>query len=87
MYPVYAVSYSIQLGWISRILCIVLPGLGLGIGIPIFLVRRDERDEERVAEIRELNQATKEATGEYMSEVRVGKVNSTGVPAFVIFML
>lgn len=48
----------------------------MGIGIPIFLVERDERDDERIAEIRDLNRATKEATGEYMSEVRVENANS-----------
>lgn len=44
-------------------------GLGLGLGIPIFITSREERDEKRVANIRELNKATKEATGEYLSEV------------------
>ncbi|GMH44458.1 hypothetical protein BSKO_12410 [Bryopsis sp. KO-2023] len=43
-------------------------GLGLGLGIPVFLISRDDRDDERVAEIREMNKATKASTGEYMSQ-------------------
>lgn len=43
---------------------------------------RAERDEERLEELRELNRATKEATGEYMSEVgayaRMGSCNMVG---------
>merc|ERR1711904_644687 len=43
-------------------------GIVLGIGAPIFYASRDEADEKRLREIRALNRATKEATGEYMSE-------------------
>merc|ERR1712224_431193 len=43
-------------------------GIVLGIGAPIFYTSRDEVDEKRLREIRALNRATKEATGEYMSE-------------------
>lgn len=45
-------------------------GLGLGIGAPIFYVSRDMRDEERLEELRALNRATKEETGEYLTPVR-----------------
>jgi hypothetical protein len=43
-------------------------GVGLGLGVPIFYISRTERDEERLEELRELNRATKAATGEYLSD-------------------
>eukprot|EP00746_Dinoflagellata_sp_MGD_P159563 gnl/MRDRNA2_/MRDRNA2_86724_c0_seq4.p3 gnl/MRDRNA2_/MRDRNA2_86724_c0~~gnl/MRDRNA2_/MRDRNA2_86724_c0_seq4.p3 ORF type:complete len:119 (-),score=3.02 gnl/MRDRNA2_/MRDRNA2_86724_c0_seq4:592-948(-) len=43
-------------------------GIVIGIGAPIFYTTRDEVDEKRLQEIRALNRATKEATGEYMNE-------------------
>merc|ERR1712124_140161 len=43
-------------------------GIVLGVGAPVFYASRDEVDEKRLQEIRALNRATKEATGEYMSE-------------------
>ncbi len=42
-------------------------GLGAGLGIPIFFVWQEQRDKERLEEIRELNRATLKATGEQMS--------------------
>eukprot|EP00873_Tetraselmis_striata_P015517 jgi/Tetstr1/435781/TSEL_024672.t1 len=42
-------------------------GLGLGIGIPLFFISRDEKDEERLEELRQLNRETFKETGEYMS--------------------
>jgi hypothetical protein len=45
-------------------------GVAVGIGAPIFYISRDERDEERLEELRALNRATKATTGEYLTEVR-----------------
>lgn len=45
-------------------------GVAVGIGAPIFYISRDERDEERLEELRSLNRATKATTGEYLTEVR-----------------
>jgi hypothetical protein len=45
-------------------------GLVLGLGAPAFYISRTERDEERLEELRALNRATFQETGEYMSEVR-----------------
>ena len=44
-------------------------GIGIGIGVPVFIVSRDKLDEERVEALRELNRETYEATGEYLSKV------------------
>lgn len=54
---------DVQIGALGAFL-----GLALGIGAPIFYISRDERDEERLEELRALNRATKEETGEYMSQ-------------------
>ena len=53
-----------QIGALGAVL-----GLGLGIGAPVFYASRDERDDERLAELRALNRATKDETGEYLTEV------------------
>lgn len=49
-------------------------GLTLGIGAPIFYSLRDDRDEERLEELRALNRAVKEETGEYMSEEEIAAI-------------
>jgi len=49
----------------------ILLGTIIGIGSPIFYASRDKADEKRVEEIRSLNRATKEATGEFMSEAEI----------------
>lgn len=49
-------------------------GVLLGIGIPAFYVSRDERDDERLEELRALNRATKEATGEYMTKEEISAI-------------
>jgi hypothetical protein len=49
-------------------------GLVLGIGIPAFYVARDERDDERLEELRALNRATKESTGSYMSKEEIAAI-------------
>lgn len=55
---------DVQIGVLGGVL-----GLGLGIGAPIFYSLRDDRDEERLEELRALNRATFKETGEYLSEV------------------
>lgn len=44
-------------------------GLLVGIGAPLFYISRDELDEQRLEELRELNRQTFKETGEYLSEV------------------
>lgn len=51
-----------------------LLGVGAGIGVPIFFVMQEERDKERLEEIRELNRATLKATGEQMSEEEISEL-------------
>lgn len=46
-------------------------GLAIGIGVPVFLVSRDDRDDERLEEIRQLNKSTFDTTGEYLSKVLI----------------
>ena len=46
-------------------------GIAAGLGIPIFFVTQEQRDKERIEEIRELNRATLKATGEQMSEEEI----------------
>jgi hypothetical protein len=45
-------------------------GLIVGIGAPIFYASRDEIDEKRLEELRELNRQNYKETGEYLTEVR-----------------
>ena len=42
-------------------------------GAPLFYISRDERDEQRLEELRQLNRQTFKETGEYLSEVRSGQ--------------
>lgn len=56
---------DVQIGVLGGVL-----GLGLGIGAPLFYSMRDDRDEERLEELRALNRATFKETGEYLTEVR-----------------
>ena len=48
-----------------------LLGVSAGIGVPVFFVMQEERDKERLEEIRELNRATLKATGEQMTEEEI----------------
>jgi hypothetical protein len=45
-------------------------GIALGVGTLVWYGKVVERDEERLQTLRELNKATYESTGEYLSEVR-----------------
>ncbi len=47
----------------------VVLGLVAGLGAPLWYINRTERDEERLEELRAMNRATFEQTGEYMSDV------------------
>lgn len=49
-------------------------GLAVGIGAPAFYISRDERDEARLEELRALNRATKEETGEYLSQEEINAI-------------
>ena len=44
-------------------------GITVGIGAPLFYISRDEADEKRLEELRELNRQTYKETGEYLTEV------------------
>merc|ERR1712110_857334 len=57
----------------TAILAAFLGGL-LGIGVPVFYASRDEADEKRLEGVRSLNRATKEATGEFMSEEEISAI-------------
>ncbi|BDA45170.1 hypothetical protein COCOBI_06-6510 [Coccomyxa sp. Obi] len=46
-------------------------GLLVGIGAPLFYISRDELDEQRLEELRELNRQTFKETGEYLSEEEI----------------
>lgn len=46
-------------------------GLVVGIGAPLFYISRDEKDEQRLEELRELNRQTFKETGEYLSEEEI----------------
>lgn len=46
-------------------------GITLGIGIPAFFISRDNADEKRLEELRELNRETFKATGAYMTEEEI----------------
>eukprot|EP00199_Chlamydomonas_sp_CCMP681_P004617 CAMPEP_0119108622 /NCGR_PEP_ID=MMETSP1180-20130426/15509_1 /TAXON_ID=3052 ORGANISM="Chlamydomonas cf sp, Strain CCMP681" /NCGR_SAMPLE_ID=MMETSP1180 /ASSEMBLY_ACC=CAM_ASM_000741 /LENGTH=123 /DNA_ID=CAMNT_0007094257 /DNA_START=22 /DNA_END=393 /DNA_ORIENTATION=- len=52
----------------------IVLGLVAGIGAPLFYINRTERDEERLNNLRALNRATFEQTGEYMDEGEISKV-------------
>ena len=64
------VAFDLDSETITSIVAAVL-GVGAGLGVPIFFVMQEERDKERLEEIRELNRATLKATGEQMSEEEI----------------
>lgn len=51
----------------------VVLGLVMGLGAPAWYISRTERDEERLEELRAMNRANFEETGEYMSDVSGGQ--------------
>lgn len=52
----------------------VVLGLVLGLGAPAWYINRTERDEERLEELRAINRATYEQTGEYMTEDEIASI-------------
>jgi len=60
-----------QLGILGAVL-----GLGLGIGAPVFYSMRDDIDEERLEELRQLNRAVKEETGEYLTPEEIAEIRT-----------
>jgi hypothetical protein len=52
----------------------VVLGLVAGFGAPIWYINRVEKDEERLEELRALNRANFEATGEYMSDAEIAQM-------------
>lgn len=67
------VAFDLDSETITTIIAAVL-GIGAGLGVPIFFVMQEERDKERLEEIRELNRATLKATGEQMSEEEINEL-------------
>jgi len=49
-------------------------GLVFGLGAPAWYINRTERDEERLEELRAMNRATYEQTGEYMKDEEIAAV-------------
>eukprot|EP00878_Enallax_costatus_P001789 GHUV01001947.1.p2 GENE.GHUV01001947.1~~GHUV01001947.1.p2 ORF type:complete len:129 (+),score=16.54 GHUV01001947.1:104-490(+) len=49
-------------------------GLVFGLGAPAWYINRTERDEERLEELRAINRATYQETGEYMSDDEIAKI-------------
>ena len=47
-----------------------LLGVAVGIGAPLFYISRDNADEKRLSDLRELNRQNYKETGKYLSEVR-----------------
>ncbi|KAJ9530712.1 hypothetical protein QJQ45_014882 [Haematococcus lacustris] len=49
-------------------------GVAMGLGAPIWYINRTERDEKRLEELRAMNRANYEATGEYMKDEEIAAV-------------
>jgi hypothetical protein len=45
----------------------------VGIGAPLFYINRMEKDEEKLEELRSLNRATFESTGEYLTDKEIAE--------------
>ena len=58
-----------------RAIHLLFCGIRLTFNYPI-LISSSERDEERLEELRELNRATKEATGEYLSDEEIKAIRT-----------
>eukprot|EP00217_Crustomastix_stigmatica_P011794 CAMPEP_0183793568 /NCGR_PEP_ID=MMETSP0803_2-20130417/3298_1 /TAXON_ID=195967 /ORGANISM="Crustomastix stigmata, Strain CCMP3273" /LENGTH=120 /DNA_ID=CAMNT_0026037951 /DNA_START=24 /DNA_END=386 /DNA_ORIENTATION=- len=52
-------------------------GVGAGVGLPVLFAASENRDRQRVEEIRELNRATLKATGETLSEDEIADMRPT----------
>lgn len=52
----------------------VVLGLVMGIGAPVWYVKRTERDEERLEELRAINRATFQETGEYLTDEEIAAI-------------
>lgn len=59
----------------------VVLGLVLGLGAPAWYINRTERDEERLEELRALNRAQYQETGEYMTDVSARRASHTSAAA------
>ena len=46
-------------------------GIVVGIGAPLFYISRDNADDKRLADLRELNRQNYKETGKYLTEVKV----------------
>ena len=67
------VQAGIQLDWsdpdtLTGVFAAVL-GVAVGIGAPLFYISRDNKDEQRLADLRELNRQNYKETGKYLTEV------------------
>eukprot|EP01026_Neomeris_dumetosa_P043670 TRINITY_DN366_c0_g1_i3.p3 TRINITY_DN366_c0_g1~~TRINITY_DN366_c0_g1_i3.p3 ORF type:complete len:125 (-),score=11.88 TRINITY_DN366_c0_g1_i3:32-406(-) len=49
-------------------------GVVVGIGTPLFYISRDNRDDERLEELREINRTNFKETGEYLSEEEISEI-------------
>mmetsp|Transcript_18922 Transcript_18922/g.56386 ORF Transcript_18922/g.56386 Transcript_18922/m.56386 type:complete len:95 (+) Transcript_18922:1-285(+) len=52
----------------------IVLGLVAGLGAPLWYINRIEKDDERLEEIRALNRANYEATGEYLKEDEISSL-------------
>ena len=71
------VQAGIELDWsdpdtITGAVAAVL-GIAVGIGAPLFYISRDNADDQRLADLRELNRQNYKETGRYLSEVSTAK--------------
>ena len=61
-----------------------LLGIAVGIGAPLFYISRDNADDKRLSDLRELNRQNYKETGKYLSEVRVA--SHATLPLWICFM-
>eukprot|EP00798_Chlamydomonas_sp_ICE-L_P030285 gene30285-35273_t len=52
----------------------VVLGLGCGLGAPWFYIKQMEKDEIKLEELRSMNRANFEETGEYMTDEEIAKI-------------
>lgn len=51
-------------------------GIAVGIGAPLFYISRDNKDEERLADLRELNRQNYKETGKYLTEEEIKAIRT-----------